>query len=1221
MSTTIESLELEIQSNSKSAVSGIDALTQSLTKLKSATKGGLGLGSISKQLRDIGSATSTIDSSSTSNLTGLAKAIQLLGGTKISSSISKQITAISTSLQSADFGSGKAKMEELVDTLSPLASLSKTNLSSYVTNIKKLPEVFAELNKIDMAAFSSKIQAVATAMKPLADEMQKVANGFAAFPNKIQKFLNSTNQVPSVNNKTSVSFTDIYYKMRMIGNTIANVGKKIWSAIEKSADYTENMNLFSVAMGEYAGEAMKYAETVSEAVGIDTSDWIRSQGIFMTMATGFGVASDRAAVMSKNLTQLGYDLSSFYNIDVETAMLKLKSGLAGELEPLRAIGYDLSQAKLEATALELGIDKSVSAMTQAEKAQLRYYAIMTQVTAVQGDMARTLDDPANQLRVLTAQVNMAAREIGNIFIPALNAILPYAIAVVKVIRILAENIASLFGYEMPEVDYSGVNAMGNSAEDTSAALEDATESAKKLKSYMLGFDELNVINPNTDSASGADDPLGEFDFKLPEYDFLAGLAESKINTIVEEMKEWLGLTDDIDSWSELFDTKLGDILETVGLIALGIAAWKVTKTTLDAIDTIKSLSLKPSYVITIGVILTITGIVLSFKGMKEAIENGLDGFNFAEIVGGALLTTGGAGLLGSKIAAWIATTFASSKIAKALTAAASKLGYGTATVLGGAVVAGIAGIVVGIGMMFVGIYDAITEGLDWLSGILTAGGATLIGAGIGAFFGPMGILIGAAIGLVVGLITDLVIWIVQEWDAVSAWFGKVGEWFNTNVIIPVANFFKGLWETVSGFFSNLWDDIVAIWDKVGTWFSENVITPTVDFFKGLWESVSGFFSNLWEDIKGVWTLVSTWFDENVIQPIVDFFAPIVNLISDFFEGCWIIIQAVWLIASTWFDENVIQPIVGFFKGLYEDVSEFFVNLWNDIVIVWTTASTWFNDFVIIPVVEFFKGLWEDVSGFFTQLWTDITLLWKDVSTWFNETVVTPVVDFFKGVWTSVSGFFSSLWEDIKEVWKDVCTWFDDTIITPVKTAFEKACDAIEGFFTSLWLSIRQGVANAMNGVIGGIESAINWVIRGINSLMDGFNSVVEWAADIIGEDWGGITVLQEVSFSRIAVPTYATGGFPEQGQMFIANEAGAEMVGNIGRRTAVANNDQIVSGIAGGVAEANEEQNALLREQNSLLRAILEKDSGVYLDGKNLTNSVEKYQRERGRVLVTGGVI
>lgn len=159
----------------------------------------------------------------------------------------------------------------------------------------------------------------------------------------------------------------------------------------------------------------------------------------------------------------------------------------------------------------------------------------------------------------------------------------------------------------------------------------------------------------------------------------------------------------------------------------------------------------------------------------------------------------------------------------------------------------------------------------------------------------------------------------------------------------------------------------------------------------------------------------------------------------------------------------------------------------------------------------------------------------------------------------------------------------------------------------------------MNGVIGGIESAINWIIRGINKLVGGFNKVVQWAADVLGKDWGGVNLVSEVTFNRLTVPTYATGGFPEQGQMFIAREAGAEMVGNIGRKTAVVNNEQIVASVSAGVAEANSEQTALLKEQNALLRALLEKESSVRIDGKDLTKSVEKYQRERGRVLITGG--
>jgi hypothetical protein len=917
----------------------------------------------------------------------------------------------------------------------------------------------------------------------------KGAKGLSTVATNIKKVSRATKEATDRNKLATKSFTDFYYKMRIIANGIRQVGQAISSAIKKSSDYVENVNLFTVSMGEYADEAKEYAEVVGEAMGIDPGEWMRNQGVFMTLATGFGVAGDRAAVMSKNLTQLGYDLSSFFNISYEEAMQKLQSGLAGELEPLRRIGYDLSQAKLEATALGLGITKSVANMTQAEKAQLRYYAILTQVTTAQGDMARTLTAPANQIKVFKAQLNMAAREIGNVFIPALNAVLPYAIAVTKVIRTLASIIASLVGFEMPEIDYSGVNSMVSVAEDTGDAMDEATDSAKKLKSYMLGFDELNVINPK-DESSGAEDALGGFDFELPEYDFLEGLVDTKIDAIVEDMKEWLGLTEDIDTWAEFFDTKLGKILKTVGLIGAGLAAWKIG----------------------VGLVSAITGISTALKIIA-----------------------------GSKFIGWLTAFISLSKefgFVATFSVAFPKLSAALAALA--PVALPIAGIIGGIVSFIWGLVDAIKEGITWINAIAMAIGTTLAGAGIGFLIGgPIGAAIGALVGFIVGLITDLVILIVQKWDEISAWFVGVGKWINTNVIQPVVGFFKWLWEKVSGFFSSLWDGIVAIWSVVSTWFNDNVILPVASFFEGL-----------------------------------------TTRMGQFFEGCWIIIQAVWIIASTWFDENVIQPIVAFFS----------------------------------PIVE-------SISAFFSQLWEDVKKTWKVASTWFNEKVIVPVVTFFEGVWTSVSGFFSQLWDDIVAIWSLVSAWFTDNIIDPVKTAFKTACEAIGEFFSSLWLGIKKGVVGAMNTVISGIESAINRVVRGINNLISGFNKVVDWAADVVGVSWGGVTLLNEVTLARIAIPEYAEGGFPAQGQMFIAREAGAEMVGSIGRRTAVANNDQIVAGIAGGVAEANEEQNALLREQNDLLRALLNKESGVYLDGKNLTNSVEKYQRERGRVLITGGVV
>ena len=175
--------------------------------------------------------------------------------------------------------------------------------------------------------------------------------------------------------------------------------------------------------------------------------------------------------------------------------------------------------------------------------------------------------------------------------------------------------------------------------------------------------------------------------------------------------------------------------------------------------------------------------------------------------------------------------------------------------------------------------------------------------------------------------------------------------------------------------------------------------------------------------------------------------------------------------------------------------------------------------------------------------------------------------------------------------------------------------------------------NQFDDLIDELEDAIPKIERAIDLTLEyndamsryssasGSGSGVDSSGGFLSKIVNGIGSIFGGNPASVSIPAYASGGFPEQGQLFVAREAGAEMVGSIGRRTAVANNDQIVAGIANGVAEANGEQNTLLREQNSLLRAILEKDSGVYLDGKNLTNSVEKYQRERGRVLITGGVV
>lgn len=339
----------------------------------------------------------------------------------------------------------------------------------------------------------------------------------------------------------------------------------IAKSIKLSNDYIENLNLFTVSMGSAAGSAKEFAEEVSELLGIDPSVWMRYQGVFNTIISGFGVATQKANIMSQQLTQLGYDISSFFNISVEDAMTKIQSGISGELEPLRRLGYDLSVARLQQEAYRLGIEKTVTKMTQAEKAQLRYYAIMTQVTASHTDMARTIESPANQMRVLQAQITMTARAIGDLFIPILNKVLPYVIAFTKVVRRAAEAVAQLLGVTLSTVDYSdassALSGLSDDNEDLSDSFEDADDKAKEFKKTILGFDEINALRDNSDlykNKKDEEDLFGDINVPLPTYDFLEGYLGSRAEEIADKMIQKIK---DLVNWVKNLGTGFLDLRE------------------------------------------------------------------------------------------------------------------------------------------------------------------------------------------------------------------------------------------------------------------------------------------------------------------------------------------------------------------------------------------------------------------------------------------------------------------------------------------------------------------------------------------------------------------------------------------------------------------------------------------------------------------------------------
>ena len=1085
--TTIEQLELQVQSSSTSAEKGIDALSASLSKLKGAIKGGVGLNAVATQLNNINAALNGMSGDSPQKLSKLADSLQKLsniGNLKISSSISNQIRNIGSAVSSLD-GVSFSNIRDLASALAPLSNLGKNNLTSFVTQLKKIPEVVKALDATTISQFTAKIQQLVSALSPLATQLNTISNAFSRLPAQIRQTTTATNALNTANNTASKGYMNLWAKARMAYNVIRGASHLIASCITESNSYIENINLFTASMGKFAEEARSYAETVGEVMGIDPGQFMRYQGVFMTITKGFGVVEDKAYLMSKNLTQLGYDLSSFFNISFEDSMQKLQSGISGELEPLRRLGFDLSVARLQQEAWNLGIEKSVNAMTQAEKSQLRYYAIMTQVTVAQGDMARTLNAPANQLRILSAQVTQCARAFGNIFIPVLNTVLPYLIAFAKVLRMVINLIGKFVGFELPEVDYSGISSGSDAMGDLTDNTNDATNAAKKLKNAMTGIDELNIISPD-DGSSGSGSGLGlgagDLGIELPEYDFLGDAITTKVDELVNKFKEWAGLTDDIDTWAEFFHTKLGRILILIGEIAAGFALWKLSKSFIDGMNWLMSLNkgLSNTVAITTGLVLTITGITIEWTGIKSIIEDGIDKLNFGETIGGAILTAIGGTFIGKG---------AATALAKAgITSAAIQGGMGTA--LAGALFGGgIAAVVAGLPAFGVGIYSAIKEGLNFLNGFLVEFGATLTGAGagaigaaLGAWGGPVGIAVGALIGVVVGALTDLGIYLYQNWDDVKAWVGNVGG--------TIKKFFT---ETVPGFFKDLPGKIKEGWNKA--------IQPIKDFdwkqfgydvgqkvggaVKKICEAFKKFFT---QTLPDVWKKVKESFKTFFTKTLPTFFT---ETIPEFFKT----VKEGFV---TFFTETLPEAL--------SDIGEWFVDvgqsIWDGIVEGWNTAIKAVKDFVSGFVQGFKDALgihspstvFRDEVGKFIGdgILEGILGVFKKIGQWVMDNIVTPIQNVVK------NNPIKQGIELIKSGWDTVKKWIGeiptlDQAIQLIKNGWETV---------KTWIGNIPVLSQAISLIKSGWSTIKNWIgniptlDQAIQLIKSGWNTVKTWIGNI-----------------------------------------------------------------------------------------------------------------------------
>lgn len=1094
----IQGLEFQIVNDSTQAVTGLQNLINTLNRLKTATNGGAtGLSKTAQGIRELSNSLKGLNSGDASQkitrLTNALTALSQVGNVKISSSIANQLTAINTALTGLKWTDGD-KLTSLANGLRPLSELGKANMTTFINQLSKLPKVIEDLEAADIDKFTQQMTALAATMKPFADEMQKVSNGFSAFPSKIQKLITSTEKYNASARKatsTTGKFTSGLKALNVaaVAITFRKIGHFIAQAVTESNKYQEDLNLFTVALGQYAAEAQNYAEKVSDVMGIDPAQWLRNQGVFNTLLTGFGDTAERAQLMSQNLTQLGYDISSFFNISIEDAMQKLQSGISGELEPLRRLGYDLSQAQLKQTALNLGIKESVANMTQAEKAELRYYAIMTQVTTAQGDMARTLEAPANQLRILQAQLTQAARAIGNIFIPALNAILPYAIAVVQVIREIANALANLAGFKLTDVDYSGVNSAAVGAGSLADNLDDAAGAAKKLKQYTAGFDELNVFAPNTGSGSGAGaGGAGGFDFDLPTYDFLGDAVQTRIGEIKKMIEDTLA---EITTIVSGFMLAVGAILVVTGVnIPLGVGLMAAGAVGLAATVGLNWTAMSSELASTLALI---TGVVGGFLLALGAIM-AFSGANLP--LGIALMALGGASLVSAAVINWHnsdqhltdALTTLTGVLAGASLAVGAMLAFtGVATGLGIALMAvGAVTLVSAAALNWNSIPDALASPLSRV-GLLVSGATLALGA-ILAFSGcmPLGIAL-MAIGA-----TSLVSVMALNWNGLSDEIQNVIAIITT--VVSVAFLAIGAALAFSGANIPLGLALLA----AGAVTMGTAIMPN------------------WNDLS-----------DNVQQKI--------SMITTVVGGALLAVGAILALSG------VALPL-----GL---------GLMAAGALSLGAVATLNWDFVVNSIKKVVSVITGILSGALIVL--GVLLCLSGAGVGLGLAVLAAGLSLSYAAWT-----------------------LDDNPITRF---------------------VRQ-MANSIIGLVNGVIDAIN----------DMFH------IQFNGLSVMGITLIPAFDIRLVDIPHipfFEDGGFPNEGQLFIAREAGAEMVGAMGRRTAVANNDQIVEGISAGVSVAND---GVIAAIYALLNVVEEKDFSVNIGDNQIGESYDRYNRARGVRVNTG---
>ena len=753
------------------------------------------------------------------------------------------------------------------------------------------------------------------------DELQVL---ITANTNELRKEINNANKSISGLKKSAEKgaggVSGVFKKLKTAIITLG-IGKVIKDSIQSGMDAVESESLFETVFKNNADSVRSWSEELSNALGLNAYAVRNNAGVIYSMTSSMGIAEENAIKMSKGIATLTEDLASFRNLTSEEAFAKLKAGITGEAEPLKAIGILVDENTVKQTAYSEGIAENGAELTQQQKVLARYVAILKQTGDAQGDLARTINSPSNQLRQLKSQVQNLSISLSKFFMPVVQAVLPWVTAFTKVVTQAVTSLATFFGLTGNDDLSEETKKANTNVGGMSDGLDDANKKAKKLKKSLAGFDEMNVLQDNSSNSGDESSDGGatgvDIGFNLDEYDAHLDWIDGSTKELTEKIKGYfLAIGEGID-FSKLI-TSFNNLKKSVEPLAKNI--WDGLKWAFEK-------------VLTPLAQWTINDVIPKFM---DIFSGGIDIVNQAIEDAKPVLSWFWDNVL-SPIADWTGGV-----ITSVLGGIADALKWIAGNEIAMSVLEGIA-IAIGLVSTALGIYNTVTT--------VTAIVTKALSVGLAAINWPL-VLITAAIAAVIAVVIICIkYWdeikavAIKCWDGIKNVWNTVAEWFSTYVIDPIKNFFTGLWDGI-----------------------KNIFTTVVNWIKENWQALllilvnpfAGAFKLIYDNCEGFRTIV-----DNVVKAI-----------KEFFSGLWTKIKEIFSTVGTWFKDTFNSAVTSI-KNVFSSIGSFFSGIWTTIKNVFSSVGSWFSG-IFSKAWDGIKSAFSKVKSFFTDIWDTIKGIFSKV---------------------------------------------------------------------------------------------------------------------------------------------------------------------------------------------------------------------------------------------------